>query len=70
LKWYEKSKEIFEKIGDIHHLAISLTNIAILYHDTGKKDKARQYLNESYKLYLELNLKSDAEEVAKLLEEL
>jgi predicted ATPase len=70
LKWGEKSKEILEEIGDMHHLAMCLTNIALLYRDTQKKDKARQYLNESYKLYLQLNLKSEAEKVKQLLEEL
>jgi tetratricopeptide (TPR) repeat protein len=49
LMWYEKSKDILEKIGDMHHLAMSL-RIALLYRDTHKKAKARQYLNESYKI--------------------
>jgi tetratricopeptide (TPR) repeat protein len=63
LKWYEKSREIFETICDKHHLSMSLGNIGLLYRDIGKKDKARQYLSESYQIYIQLNLKSEAEEV-------
>jgi hypothetical protein len=65
--WFEKSVEIFKEVGSWHSVAVLLENIALLYRDTGNKDKARQYLKESYKLYLKLNLKSDAEKVRQLL---
>jgi hypothetical protein len=68
--WFEKSIEIFEEVDSWHSVAVLLSNIAILYLDTGNKAKARQYLKESYKIYLKLNLKSDAEKVSQLLEEL
>lgn len=58
-----KSIEILKRIGDKYHLAASLSNIAILYLDIGKKEVAKQYLQQSYELYLEVELKSDAEEV-------
>jgi tetratricopeptide (TPR) repeat protein len=70
LKWCEKSVEIFKEVGSWHSVAVLLENIAILYRDTHKKAKARQYLKESYKIYLQLNLKSDAEKVKQLLEKL
>ncbi|MEW6094936.1 MAG: tetratricopeptide repeat protein, partial [bacterium] len=67
LNWCEKSKEILERIGDRHHLAMCLENIGTLYRDISEKEKARQYLKESLKLYNQLNLKSKAEEISQIL---
>ncbi len=70
LKWYEKSKEILKRIGDRHHLAMSLQNIGLLYQDIGKKDIAKQALKESYELFFQLNLKSEADKVKQILDSL
>ncbi|MDI6736736.1 MAG: hypothetical protein QME42_11205 [bacterium] len=49
---------------------MSLRNIGLLYRDTGKKERAKEYLQESYRLFIQLNLKPEAEEVKELLEDI
>ncbi|HAW49618.1 TPA: hypothetical protein DCX16_01505 [bacterium] len=70
LVWYEKSIEIFKKIRSWHSMATLLGNIGIIYLHTDKKDIAKQYLQQSYELYLQLNLKSEADKVKQLLNSL
>ncbi len=70
LKWSEKSVGIFKEVGSWHSVAVLLSNIGVLYRAIDEKDVARQYLKQSEQLYIQLNLKSEAEEVKRLLEAL
>ncbi len=67
LKWYEKSAGIFKEIGSWHSVAVLFRNIGLLYRAIDEKDVARQYLQESINLYLQLKLESEAEEVRRVM---
>ncbi len=68
VEWYEKSIKIKERIGEQKGLATTYSNIGILYLEIGKKDIAKQYLQKIYELYLQLNLKSQAEKIKQLID--
>jgi len=70
LRWCKRSIGISKRIGDQVGLATIYYNIGVLYLHIGKKDIAKQYLQESYKLYLQFNLKSEADEVKQFIDEI
>jgi len=69
LEYSQAALEIFQQIGNRHHEAIALKNIAETHQHLGNLDAARQYYDKASAIFTELGV-PELKECQELLEEI
>ena len=67
LDWFKKSLRILRKLENRYKLASLVRDMGLSYKSLNERKEAKIYLEESYKLYTQLNLMDDANKVKQVL---
>jgi tetratricopeptide (TPR) repeat protein len=54
IEMYERSLETFERVGDVHGMAQTWTNMALLYLETDRAGEAKPLLARAYSIFAQL----------------
>jgi tetratricopeptide (TPR) repeat protein len=64
IEMYEHSLETFERVGDVHGIAQTRMNLALVYLETGHEERARPFFARAYLIFSQLG-SSSADTAAK-----